>query len=539
MRAASAPGGSYEKGRRLPLAEVATRDLSHSGWYCAALGATPGRRVARVAPRAGVSGANHAARSDGVRWGFFGAQYAASPRMTRHTPWIFGLCALVACSSSTAPTDSTPQVSPDASARPSPELADGGGVSSEGGADARAPVNPIPLRAPDGSPLDVGVLILGHSTSAQGDYPSKLIKALAADGRNYTVFRAITPSDGGMLWSQLSFAPNDPQYHRVTASQSGAQYCQDSGGTRWSCRRRRLEWAIRGADPAPSECANVGPCAPPVIESCVWHEGGVRREEALVPFDVCWARMDVRIALVQDTTNRSFPIDDTNGDGKVDDLDTFSIAQIKPEAVPCQGSSGAVGGALDANCDGRIDASDASRHVYAQWLEKLSSDLLSSFGARSVDHVFLSHKPAEMGRCNAAYPAEPCSSPNHSIRAATPSRPFDHYYLPTVYWEHAGIDTLFGGAGLDPRIHRASTDVLAMWNATTRCYTSGYDTFAIPASAGRPAAVGSDDSEDDANAAMAAATGCMIDDHVHHNDAGGWVMADVWYRGLRPFLGTP
>ena len=26
--------------------------------------------------------------------------------------------------------------------------------------------------------------------------------------------------------------------------------------------------------------------------------------------------------------------------------------------------------------------------------------------------------------------------------------------------------------------------------------------------------------------------GCVNSDHIHHNDAGGWLMADVWYEGL-------
>ena len=60
----------------------------------------------------------------------------------------------------------------------------------------------------DGYPTNVGLLVLGHSTSAQGDYPAKLAAALndpgnAADGRNYVVLRAVTGGDGGFLWSRL------------------------------------------------------------------------------------------------------------------------------------------------------------------------------------------------------------------------------------------------------------------------------------------------------------------------------------------------
>ena len=54
-----------------------------------------------------------------------------------------------------------------------------------------------------GQPVDVGLLILGHSTSNQGDYPAKLALALnqnLADGRNYLAFKAFTTGDGGFLW---------------------------------------------------------------------------------------------------------------------------------------------------------------------------------------------------------------------------------------------------------------------------------------------------------------------------------------------------
>jgi hypothetical protein len=30
--------------------------------------------------------------------------------------------------------------------------------------------------------------------------------------------------------------------------------------------------------------------------------------------------------------------------------------------------------------------------------------------------------------------------------------------------------------------------------------------------------------------------GRLLGDHVHHTDSGGWLMADVWYGGRRPYL---
>ena len=86
----------------------------------------------------------------------------------------------------------------------------------------------LPVHDATGDPIDVGLLILGHSTSAAGDWPAKLAAVLnadGADGRNYVVFRAITSGDGGFLWSQLSFAPSHLQYDRVQSSQTPPHWC--------------------------------------------------------------------------------------------------------------------------------------------------------------------------------------------------------------------------------------------------------------------------------------------------------------------------
>lgn len=396
----------------------------------------------------------------------------------------------------------------------------------------------IPVTDTLGQPVDVGLLILGHSTSAVGDWPGKLgrvLNAEAQDGRNYVVFRAITSGDGGFLWSTLQVPPSDLQYDRVQASQQASQWCQDDAGVRWSCRRLRLERGLTGAEPAPPECAPPNnTCTPPVIPSCVWHEGGQRFQEANVPFKICWDRMDVRLALVQDTTNRSFALDDNTGDGLVTDSDFFLAQDVAPAARPCGGTSGVVGTWIDWDCNHATSAADAARVRYAAWMRALAQDLLDVIGTEHVDHVFFSHKPLEMNGCP-YFPGEPCSL--HGTRTPTPTRPFDHFYFPTVYWELQGLESLFRQSDLDRRIHWATPLThLRMWNRSVQCYDLGIPAgdWTIPLSAGRPDAVAADDSENDAS--NAALVGCLGDDHVHHNEAGGWMMADVWYAGLRPYL---
>ena len=398
----------------------------------------------------------------------------------------------------------------------------------------------LPVLDGAGDPIDVGLLILGHSTSAAGDWPGKLAIALnsdPADGRSYVVFRAITNGDGGFLWSQLAFAPGDLQYDRVQSSQFPSQWCQDNAGVRWSCRRLRLERGLTGSEPAPAECAPPSNnCTPPVIASCVWHEGGQQFLQPNAPFKTCWDRMDVRLALVQDTTNRSWAVDDQNGDGAITADDWFLAADVNPLARPCGGGSGVIGPWVDWNCDGTLDAGDASADRYGDWMGALAADLLDGFGSAGVGHVFFTPKPIEMNGCP-YYQGEPCTP--HGLRTPTASRPFDHYYLPTVYWEAVGLESLFARSDLDPRVHWAvPLDPIRMWDRSQQCYDVGIAAgdWTIPASAGRPTSVPADDAEVDANPASANAVGCMVADHVHHNEAGGWMMADVWYAGLRPYL---
>lgn len=421
----------------------------------------------------------------------------------------------------------------------------------------------------DGQPANVGVLILGHSTSASGQYPEKLLTALnhagnTLDGRHYVLFRAVTGGDGGLLWSRLQTPPGDLQYDRVTASSgvgesSQPQWCQDAAGVRWSCRRAKLEHVLTGSFPIPSSggCADAtvgNGCRAVAAMPCTWHDRTLPPEQnpvtqSLSP-SACWAKMDFRIALVQDTTNRSWPLDDFDADGAVTDADRWPAARIRARALPCGGGSGVVGGVVDWSCDGVLDGADAAHSAYADWLQALAGDLVDDarYGAAALDFVFVGQKPVEMGQCS-LWPADEqaaCNGNRHTVRtaeqvAATPDRPFDHHYLPTVYWEHAALADLFARADLDPRLRRATPDdVLAMWRRSAACYDVGVagDSWTIPLAVGRPASIAADDAESDTTAGSADATGCMVADHVHHNDPGGWLMADVWYAGLRGDLAT-
>ncbi len=404
----------------------------------------------------------------------------------------------------------------------------------------------IPKKDNFGQPIDVGLLILGHSTSAVGDYPAKLAQALNDDpnnGRNYVVFRIITNGDGGFLWTQLSFQPNDLQYDRVRASQSPQQWCQDNTGARWSCRRARLEEGLTGVKP-PS-CFSDTSCSPPETISLTWSEGGVTQTGEL-SFHEAWKKMDVRLALIQDTTNRSWPVDDFNNDGAVDEKDFWPESRIPGAARPCGGTGGVVTGAggdrfIDWNCDGSLSAADAALNRYTDWMEKLALDLLNNFPVDSrAHHVFITQKPLELICSQQLFPGEMCR--NHlPARMPTPARPYDHFFLPTVYWEYRMIEALFARDSLDPRIHKLTAEARRMWDRSAQGYAQGIkgDDWTIPAAAGRPGAdIAADDTENDADAANAQRVGTVNADHIHHTDSGGWMMADVWYAGLQPYLNS-
>jgi hypothetical protein len=426
----------------------------------------------------------------------------------------------------------------------------------------------------DGYPTNVGLLVMGHSTSAQGDYPAKLAAALndpgnVADGRNYVAVRAITGGDGGFLWSRLSVPPTDVQYDRVQASAGpaamGAQWCADAAGVRWSCRRAKVEAILTGANALPA----TGSCGQPALQNacapgnspqatmtCTWYDRtlppGQNPVTQQLSFHDCWMRMDYHLALVQDTTNRSWPVDDFDGSGRIDDADRWPSSRIPPAAWPCGGTSGVVAGTIDWNCDGAVTQADAAQRNAIDWLRRLSLDLLDTphYGAAAAEHVFVMPKPLEMGQCNLYPPSEQtaCTTNRHAIRtpaqiAATPGRPLDHYYVPTVFWEHRLIEDFLiftDRSGTDARIHAAAPGARAMWDRSARCYAQGLgeEDWTVPASVpGRPTLVAADDSEQDGGASPnSSAIGCMVSDHVHHNEAGGWMMADVWYRGLLPYL---
>jgi hypothetical protein len=388
----------------------------------------------------------------------------------------------------------------------------------------------------DGHRTNVGLLILGHSTSEVGDYPTKLAQALGArpaavDGRNYVVFRVIQGGDGGFLWNKAMYAPTDPLYNRILAS-NPLQYCTDGAGNRWSVRRVKLARSLTGTDPSAGACPNS---SAPVGLTCTWYDGAGAHTSS--GFTTCWQKMDVKLALIQDTTNRSWPVDDWTGDGTMSVGDYFPTNRVPNSAAwPCPGgASGVVGTQIDWNCDGSLTVADQSHRVYAGWLQSLGNALLNDFGAASVQHVFVTPKPLEFGAACTTYTQPGCGL--HATRTPTPSRPFDHFYHPWVYWEHRAVDALLATPGLDPDIHLGPTGSRRMWLRSDDCYDIGVTTWTIPLSVGRPATISADDNEFVGGAeSNPDGFGCLNSDHIHHNTAGGWLMADVWYEGLVPYL---
>ncbi len=396
----------------------------------------------------------------------------------------------------------------------------------------------IPVTDEFGQPIDVGLLVLGHSSSDKGDWPGRLAIAMNADvanGRNFVVHRVIPGGGGGFMWTQLSWAPDDLQYHRVAAAR-GSQYTEDENGNRISCRREMLERGLLGDIGLNGEI-----CAPPLITHCVWHDAEGRHDEAS-DFKQCWDRMDVRLALIMDTSGRDWPLDDVDGDGVMTDTDYFLADNIDPAGHACgNGQAGVIDGFIDWNCDGRLSHRDAAHTTYSTWLNSLSKDLLDGFGESGVEHVFLMHKPIEVRGCD-GYPDEP-NCANHTLRAPTPDRPFDHFFSPYVYWEHSGVRALLEQSNLDPRIHAASPgDPTRLWQRSAACYAAGISPqrWAMHAVLGRPTEfVDADDHETHGLTGDSKVVGCNLDDHIHHNDAGGWMIADVWYESMRLYLAAP
>jgi hypothetical protein len=425
----------------------------------------------------------------------------------------------------------------------------------------------------DGYPVNLGLLIVGHSTSAQGAYPAKLVTALndpshVADGRHYVAFPAIVGGDGGLLWSVLSVTSDDFRYHRVTASQGPGesaqpQWCETADTLRWSCRRARVDHLLTGNFPIPDtgSCATANVdqvCAQAASVACTWYDRTRPLNQNPVTQNLspheCWLRMDYRVALIQDTSNRSWPIDDDDNTGAMDANDRWVSTRIlQSRALPCPASAGVIGTTIDWNCDLTIDADDGELGVYAGWLRRLAEDLLSPkrYGEAALDAVFIGHKPTEFGQCGLWPAAErpACQANPHALRtpqqiASTPGRPLDRYHVPSVFWEFRVLETLFATPGLDPRIRPAAPgQVRRLWDRSADCYASGVAADAwhvAPTVPGRPGAIAADDTEIDSGAgANANAVGCMVADHIHHNDNGGWLIADTWYQGLQGALWAP
>lgn len=367
----------------------------------------------------------------------------------------------------------------------------------------------------------------------------------------------------------VSASTSDPSYQRITASQgvgesAQPQWCEAADSTRFTCRRAKMEQLLTGINPIPAtgSCADTtvsSGCQQPASISCTWYDRTLPLAQnpvtqALSPY-ACLQKMDYRLALIQDTSNRSWPIDDSDGNGQLNDADPWlSPAILRSRALPCPGSSGVIGNQVDWDCNQAIDHRDASVRVYSAWLRDLATQLLDSsrYGALAMNAVLLTQKPVEMGQCQLWPDAEraTCNSARHAIRnsaqiQATPSRPLDHYYVPTVYWEHRVIEQVFAEPGLDPRIIAAAPgDPDALWVRSAQCYALGQSAldWMIPTAVpGRPVTIAADDSEVDGTGGTADSAGCMISDHVHHNELGGWMIADFWYRALSGplWLGLP
>jgi hypothetical protein len=250
--------------------------------------------------------------------------------------------------------------------------------------------------------------------------------------------------------------------------------------------------------------------------------------------------MDVKIALFMDTTSPSWVVDDYNLDGDITDADVFDKDNLTNASLSpwqCPSSSGLVGtDKVDWDCDGGSanDPGDNPAKAYAGWLKSFATELISS--AYDFDFVVFSQKPVERFKKSSQFPNE-VPHP-HNQRTPTPSRPFVQFYSPGVYWEHKGLLELSADPALDPRIRVLSpVDPQSMWNKSATCYESGLTStsWSIPLSVidDKYEVLTADRNETDA----APETGCFkYIDHTHAYDAGAWMIADVWYNGLHPYL---
>jgi hypothetical protein len=121
----------------------------------------------------------------------------------------------------------------------------------------------------------------------------------------------------------------------------------------------------------------------------------------------------------------------------------------------------------------------------------------------------------------------------------TPSTPFPYKFLPYTYWEHRAVEQLFTMPDLDPRVHMVFPGHgNRMHDYSVKCFESGLEEadFLLPSkwAAGRPASITPDRAEDEKN--YVEELGCYKGDITHHNVNGGWMMADVWWSGIRYYL---
>lgn len=420
---------------------------------------------------------------------------------------------------------------------------------------------PVTTGSP-GHTTNVALVIFGHSTADQGNFPDKLAAALnanTADNRHYVVLRAIFPGDGGLFWTKLKFAQNDVNYQRVKAGTENKQWCTPAGSTdRWSCRRLNFEKAFNnGTAPAgANECATDNTSGPECstldtaltnVSDCSYYSGsavkgagGAKTSLLNASFRTCLDKMDVKIALFMDTTSPSWVVDDYNLDGDITDADVFDKDNLTNASLSpwqCPSSSGLVGtDKVDWDCDGGStnDPGDNPAKVYAGWLKSFATELISS--SYGFDFVVFSQKPVERFKKSSQFPNE-VPHP-HNQRTPTPSRPFVQFYNPGVYWEHKGLLELSADPALDSRIRVLSPlDPQSMWNKSAACYESGMTStsWSIPLSVidDKYEVLSADRNETDA----APETGCFkYIDHTHAYDAGAWMIADVWYNGLHPYL---
>jgi Tol biopolymer transport system component len=419
---------------------------------------------------------------------------------------------------------------------------------------------PVTTGSP-GHTTNVGLVIFGHSTSDQGNFPDKLAAALNAnnaDNRHYVVLRAYFPGDGGLFWTKLKFDQNDVNYHRVKAGTENKQWCTPAGSTdRWSCRRLNFEKAFNnGSAPAgANECATDNASGPECstldtaltnVSDCSYYSGsaikGIGAKTSLLnaSFRNCLDKMDVKIALFMDTTSPSWVVDDYNLDGDITDADVFDKDNLTNASLSpwqCPSSSGLVGtDKVDWDCDGGSanDPGDNPAKVYAGWLKSFATELISP--TYNFNFVVFSQKPVERFKKSSQFPNE-VPHP-HNQRTPTPSRPFVQFYSPGVYWEHKGLLELSADPSLDQKIRVLSPlDPQSMWNKSATCYESGLTStsWSIPLSVidDKYEVLSADRNETDA----APETGCFkYIDHTHAYDAGAWMIADVWYNGLHPYL---